>query len=139
MLEAPGWVLAAFIAMALHRWVDLSVVTGSLFVAAWIVKDLVLYPWLRDAYAGDGQSPKEALVGRTAVVVEPLQPVGIVRVGAELWRAESVAAEVPVSRGQRVRVEGVEGLTLRVTETGGPSRTVGSPAPSGATGGRGCR
>lgn len=114
MLEAPGWVLAALVATALHRWLDLSAITGALLVAAWILKDLVLYPWLREAYAGDGRSPKEKLVGQTAVVVEPLGPLGAVRLGAELWRAESASAGATVPRGQAVRVTEVRGLTLVV-------------------------
>jgi len=81
---------------------------------AWIVKDLALYPWLRHAYVGDERSPKDQLVGRTAAVVEPLRPLGIVRLGAELWRAEVSPLDSPLARGREVRVTEVRGLTLVV-------------------------
>jgi membrane-bound serine protease (ClpP class) len=50
----------------------------------------------------------EGLVGSEAVVVGP----GVVRAAGEEWSARSQAGELP--SGTRVRVLGVEGLTLRV-------------------------
>jgi membrane-bound serine protease (ClpP class) len=49
----------------------------------------------------------EALVGTTAVVADE----GWVRVAGELWRARGAEGARP---GERVTVEGVDGLTLLV-------------------------
>jgi membrane protein implicated in regulation of membrane protease activity len=51
----------------------------------------------------------ESLVGREAVVVTPTQ----VKLDGELWRARS---DEPLVAGERVRVEGLEGLTLLVLQ-----------------------
>jgi membrane-bound serine protease (ClpP class) len=56
----------------------------------------------------------EQLVGSLAVALEDFTGPGRVRVFGEIWNA--VSAE-PVVRGQRVRVERVEGLTLHVGST----------------------
>jgi len=120
LLEAPGWALAALVAVALHRWFGLSTLAGMVLVALWIAKDFVLYRWVRHAYVGDERSPKDKLVGQTGVVVEPLEPAGIVRLGSELWRAEPVPEGVSMPRGRRIRVAEVHGLTLRVVDTEGP-------------------
>ena len=56
----------------------------------------------------------EELVGAEAVVRHRLDPVGQVFVSGALWRAESDSATGTVPAGARVRVESVEGLTLRV-------------------------
>jgi len=54
----------------------------------------------------------EAMVGMSGEVIEPLQPVGVVRVKGEYWKAESENGEVPA--GQTVEVSSVKGLVLRV-------------------------
>jgi membrane-bound serine protease (ClpP class) len=54
---------------------------------------------------------KEALVGATAEVIEACQPRGRVRLRGEIWHAECSSDAVI---GERVRVVGVHGLTLRV-------------------------
>jgi membrane protein implicated in regulation of membrane protease activity len=118
LLESPGWLLAILVAVALHRWLGVSAPAIALLVVVWIGKDLVFYPWVRDAYAGDTHGPKELLLGQTGVVVKPLGPVGVVRVGAELWRAEPEKAGTVTPRGRAVRVREVRGLTLVVTEIG---------------------
>jgi membrane-bound serine protease (ClpP class) len=52
------------------------------------------------------------VVGSEAVVVRELDPIGIVRAHREQWSARVVAGVIP--EGARVRVTGVQGLTLLV-------------------------
>ena len=57
-------------------------------------------------------SPGSAgIVGLTGRSVTSIAPEGTVFVRGELWRARSM---IDVSRGERVRVTGVEGVTLAV-------------------------
>jgi membrane-bound serine protease (ClpP class) len=56
----------------------------------------------------------EEMVGAEGEVREALDPEGQVFVHGALWRARVDAAEGALDRGSRVRVESVEGLTLRV-------------------------
>lgn len=56
-------------------------------------------------------SGRELLVGATGVVLEDLQKEGWARVQGESWR---VVSATPLSRGQTVRITGIEGLTLSV-------------------------
>lgn len=55
------------------------------------------------------------LIGRSAVVVTPLQPEGQVRVVGELWRARGAPHAAP---GERVVVRGVSGMVLEVDGAG---------------------
>jgi membrane-bound serine protease (ClpP class) len=57
-----------------------------------------------------------ALVGQVGVARSPLEPEGQVMVQGELWR--SVVRDGPVKEGDRVRVVGVNGLTLTVEKVG---------------------
>ena len=56
----------------------------------------------------------EGLVGKTATVRERLGPEGQVVVSGEIWRA--IAEGEPLEPGARVRIVGVDGLTLRVAK-----------------------
>lgn len=56
----------------------------------------------------------EEMVGAVGEVRQPLDPVGQIFVEGALWRAQLVDGGRPLERGSRVRVESVEGLTLRV-------------------------
>ncbi len=55
---------------------------------------------------------QEEMVGQLGIVRQTLDPTGQVFVHGELWEAHSDAAPIPA--GSQVRVEGVDGLTLRV-------------------------
>jgi membrane protein implicated in regulation of membrane protease activity len=114
VLQTPGWALAALGAGALVRWFEVDPrIAGALF-ALWVIKDFVLYPFLRVAYASGDPDPAAALVGERAIAQETLAPDGYVRIGAELWRAELPSGAQPVARGASVRVRAVRGLTLLV-------------------------
>lgn len=73
-------------------------------------KVLVLRSHLRRPAIG-----AEAMVGRVATALADLAPHGQVDLDGEIWEAEASAA---VRRGERVRVEAVEGLLLRVAPLG---------------------
>lgn len=57
----------------------------------------------------------EGMVGLKGQVIEPLQPLGVVRVEGEYWKAESENGDVPA--GMTVEVSGVKGLVLKVKQT----------------------
>jgi len=118
LFQLPGWAAVAGGAFAAHRWLGLSEALAAGAVAAWMLKDAVLFPFVRDAYEVEPRRPGAHLEGRLAVAEEALAPQGLVRLGAELWRARLAPGSPPVARGGRVRVEAVEGLTLRVRADG---------------------
>ncbi len=101
LFESGGWALAVLVAIALHEWAGLSTVVCVVLVAAWVAKDFVIYPRVRDAYRGEGRTPMEDLLHSTGVVVKPLRPAGLVRLGSELWRAEPAAPGREIPRVRR--------------------------------------
>ncbi|BAU50375.1 serine protease [Sulfurifustis variabilis] len=56
-------------------------------------------------------SGKEQMIGETGEVLEAFRERGRVRVHSEEWQART---HVPLKKGQRIRVVGMEGLTLTV-------------------------
>jgi len=110
--QAPGWIAMAA-ALALLCWLaELPGWIVPVGVAAVIVKDLAMYRVLRHTL----QPPRARLVGARGRTVEPLAPVGYVRVEGELWRAE--AAGAPIAAGTDIVVCEANGLTLRVEPAG---------------------
>ena len=75
---------------------------------------------VRKAVAASRQRARcgaEGLIGRVGVVRRPLDPLGQVAMGGELWRARrswAEADEPPPREGEPVVVERVQGVTLSV-------------------------
>lgn len=120
LLQLPGWLVVSAVAWGAHGWLGLHEWLAVAGVAAFVLKDLALYPFVRHAYEVDPRRPGEHLEGRVAVAEEDLAPRGLVRLGHELWRARLAPGSADVPRGGRVVVEAVEGLTLRVRAHGAP-------------------
>ncbi len=114
LFQTPGWSAAGLAAWLAPSWLGVPGWACALGFAAWVVKDLALFPFVRSAYEDGGDGDARGLVGASAVATEPLSPAGFVRAGSELWRAELRPGSPHVARGERVRVQAVEGLTLVV-------------------------
>lgn len=58
----------------------------------------------------------EGMIGLEGEVIEPLTPVGVIRVGGEYWKAKSVGENIAV--GEEIEILGLDGLTLKVKRKG---------------------
>ena len=111
LFQIPGLAIVSALLAAGAHWFSLPLWACVLGLAFWLVKDAALYPFLKSAYEGSKPTGPESLIGALGTAREDLHPGGLVRVGPELWRAEST---VPVRAGQVVQVSGCEGMMLRV-------------------------
>jgi membrane-bound serine protease (ClpP class) len=57
------------------------------------------------------------LIGQVGTTTTPLNPVGTVQVGSELWSATLIDEGPPLPRGSRVEVTGVRNLQIQVKRT----------------------
>ena len=115
LIELPGALAVLVGLLVARRWIEIPTATVFALAAAWVAKDLALYPLLRHAYEVDPRNEMEKLAGDEVVVRRPLAPGGYVAMKGELWRAEAAEGErLPVPAGARVRVESHRGLTLVV-------------------------
>jgi membrane-bound serine protease (ClpP class) len=67
-------------------------------------------------------------VGQEGVVVEDLDPEGIVRVKAEDWKAMASAGRIPA--GSTIRVTRLDGLVLTVEPVEPEHASAGGAAPA---------
>ena len=117
VLQVPGVLVAAVVASLL--WTS-SAVSGWVALAAfaaWVVKDIVLYPFVKSAYETTVSSGADRLIGETATAATILQPNGRVRVRGEFWNAR-LQDGGRVDAGCRVVVVASDGLTLVVSASG---------------------
>ena len=114
LIQVPGWILAAIILYALHRLLAVPLWLAAILMVADIVKDVVLFPYLRRAYETTESMPAERLIGERAVIRQALTPEGYVQVRGELWRARSVDPETPTDSGSGVVIVGAQGTLLDV-------------------------
>jgi len=121
LLQIPGIFMVVVGAILARRWLDLPVWIVWVAVSIWVVKDIVLFPFLWRAYdnkprPGDPYS----MIGSQGIAQERLAPSGYALVGRELWRVEVMETGSPIEKGEAVRVREINGLTLMVEpETNG--------------------
>jgi membrane-bound serine protease (ClpP class) len=108
-----------------------SIDVPVVIVAAALLGGLTLFAVSKAVAARHGpvSTGWEELVGCEGVVRVPLEPVGQIFLQGALWRARlSDLDAAPPRVGDRVRVDAVDGLTLRVTTIGAATEREESPA-----------
>lgn len=114
LLQLPGIIILLCILMILQQWLSLSTFLIVIVLALWVVKDVLLFPFLWKAYDGDSTKHTPPMVGARGIAAQSLSPDGYIRVHGELWRARTQDTNQPVARGAPVKVCGIQGLTLLV-------------------------
>jgi len=112
LAQLPGWGISAGVLAGAYALFDLPLWVALALFAVLVVKDVIFYPFARRTLESPPHMGPATLVGASGTVVQRLAPEGTVRIGGELWRAETRAAAL--EPGARVRVEALRGLTLLV-------------------------
>lgn len=84
----------------------------AFIVGLLIIKDLVIAPFLWRVLEKKAEVGPEALIGREAIVVEELNPEGLVKIEGEYWRAISLNGVI--KEGEKVKITGLSGLKVLV-------------------------
>lgn len=90
-------------------WGAVAVAVGA------TIEVLEVFLWIRFLRRYRVQTGAEGMIGKRAEVLEGTSSTGRVGLEGEIWNARS---EVPLTRGQVVRVTAVDGLTLSVEPVG---------------------
>lgn len=85
----------------------------TLVMAGWAAVAIIIYRIGSRALNRKPVSGLGSMVGNRGRVVKPLDPHGLVRIGGELWEAESASGHLDVD--EEVTVIGQDGLKLTVT------------------------
>ena len=115
LFQIPGWILAALLLGALHRWLALPLEFAIGLFVLYVAKDFIIYPYVRKAYEPHNKTGAELLIGCVGLTKQRLDPEGYVQVKGELWRAVADPPSRPIPPGQPVRIQAVSDFTLVVT------------------------
>lgn len=127
--QLPGYAALILLLIIIEKWVDLPVWMIWASLAAWITKDVLLFPFVWRSYIPPSETD-DRLLGETGVCRKRLAPVGYVFVRGELWKAELKRGSRtrPVEEGESVEVVGMHGLTLIVRPRQGEGDQEGTRA-----------
>jgi membrane protein implicated in regulation of membrane protease activity len=114
LLQVPELALFIVILLVIQHWVAFPAWLFWGAIAIWTIKDVVLYPFVWQAYSPDQSESVISLIDAKGIAKERLAPSGYIRVRGVLWKAELVEGYPPVAEGEAVRVNERRGLTLRV-------------------------
>ncbi len=85
---------------------------GIVLVAlAGVFEVLEIWLWIKYLRRHRVRTGVEGMIGEKAIVVEPLDPQGTVRLRGEIWAARSAD---PAASGEKLRIKAVDGLTLEM-------------------------
>jgi len=113
LLQLPALVFLALILHLIRVWVQMPAWLIWGLVGLWVVKDVILFPFVWRSYDQDRHTDANTMIGLRGIAKERLAPSGHVEVHGELWQAE-VMEGPPVESGKGIRVRGIRGLTLIV-------------------------
>jgi membrane protein implicated in regulation of membrane protease activity len=122
LFQLPELAVVSVLAIGARSWVGLADWAAAGIIALWVVKDVVMFPFVRIAYQPSSSGGAASLVGARGIAQDALRPSGYVRISAELWRAELRQEAAPVEPGDRIRVLAVRGLTLVVESDDGEAQ-----------------
>jgi membrane protein implicated in regulation of membrane protease activity len=120
LLNIPGLVVVILILIIIQHWVALPEWLFWSIIGFWIVKDVVLFPFVWRAYDWERSGRSRSMIGERGFAKERLAPKGYVQVRGELWRAETIDGGPPIEMGQSVKIVKMDGLTLFVEQENSP-------------------
>ena len=106
--------MAALVLLLLGHYRMISFLGALICFGAWMLKDLLLYPWLRSAYEISTRTGSKTLIGYKGVAESLLAPNGLIRVRGELWRAVAIPRDVVIQTGIAVEIIDANGMTVFV-------------------------
>lgn len=112
-VQLPDWIMVCLLAWTLHLLAGWPAWLLGLLAALWILKDVLLYPYVEHYYRPE--PAERRMVGEGGTAVSEVESSGLVRVHGELWQAVRAGGEHTIPCGAPVRVQDIRGLTLIVT------------------------
>ena len=114
LFQLPGLCMAALVLLLLRHYQMISFSGAVICFIAWILKDWILYPWLRSVYQVSTRTGSKTLIGCKGVAESHLAPEGLIRVRGELWRAVVNPADNVVRSGTEVEIVSAQRMEVFV-------------------------
>ena len=114
LFQLPDLFILILILFILRHFLRIPGYAIGVAIAFWILKDIVLYPFVGRFYDPDFQKDLFSMVGKKGIVKKSLRPKGKIHVKGELWHAEVLEKDMTINTGETVVIQGIKGLNLLV-------------------------
>lgn len=114
LFQLPSLIILVLILLFIRHYLDLPAWAICGIVVLWVIKDMVLFPFVWRAYDRSRRENLKMMIGTQGIGEQRLAPSGYIRVHGELWKAEVMEGERPVEKGEVVQIQGIRGLVLLV-------------------------
>ena len=108
--DAAALVLVLIVLWALKITIPLSVTIAIALLLGTLV--FIIHKAIVPSFHRKQVTGSEGMIGLETKVVEPLIPIGIIKINGEYWKAKSVDGNM--TAGENVEILGMHGLTLEV-------------------------
>jgi membrane-bound ClpP family serine protease len=111
LLQLPEVVVLFLILFLLRQWTNIPMWVVWTFTSLFLMTNIILYPFVWRAY--DKKHPG-GICGSRGIAADRLSPCGYVRINSELWQAKVIEGNAYIEKGDIVKVDSIDGLTLIV-------------------------
>ena len=114
LIQLPALVVIVFILMLVRQRISIPSWLVWCLIGLWIIKDLILYPFVWRAYDWDPSGDSDMMTDLRGIAKERIDPSGYIMVRGELWQARVIGDSVTIEKGENVVIKAREGLTLLI-------------------------
>ena len=84
LLQLPELAVLVLVLMLIRRWINIPAWSFWGLIVCWVVKDIILFPFLWRAYDCDDEHVKNSMIGLQGFAADRLAPSGYIRIRGEL-------------------------------------------------------
>ena len=114
LFQIPSLVVITLVVFLIDQWYELSFLIKISAIFGWIVKDIILFPFVKRAYSIKERDKSKMLLNEKGIAVETINPKGYVRINGELWKAELSNINDPIFKNDPIEITEICGLKLKV-------------------------
>ena len=112
--QIPSLLIVTLLIFLIDRWYGLSTMIMIFIIFGWVLKDILLFPFVWRAYSFKDRDKSKMMLYEKGVAIQAINPSGYVRIDGELWHAELVDSNEPILKDDPIEVTEICGLKLKV-------------------------
>ena len=114
LFQIPSYILLILCILIARHFIYIPIWIIVFIIAIWFTKDVLIFPSVWRAYDRSSQGNVQSIIGMRGTVEQKLNPSGYVKVNGALWQAELIEGAPPINEGEKIKVQGIRGITLIV-------------------------
>ncbi|MBW1799875.1 MAG: NfeD family protein [Deltaproteobacteria bacterium] len=114
LLQFPALAALVIGLMMVRKWAYLPAWIAWAVIAFWVAKDVDLFPFVWRSYDTRSSGDSFSMRSKGGIAEERIDPTGYARIHGELWMVMVTDGDLPIEKGEALKVVDIKGLTLIV-------------------------